>query len=56
MNFSELFIRRPIATSLLMIGVVTEEAITSGLAPGYWATIWIVGKSTGGRAEIGNRK
>ena len=29
-------------------GVVTDEAMTSGLAPGYWATTWIVGKSTAG--------
>ena len=35
-------------------GSVTEEAMTSGLAPGYWPTTWMVGKSTGGRAEIGN--
>src|ERR1035438_6749093 len=33
-------------------GVVTDEAITSGLAPGYWAVTWIVGKSTGGNEEI----
>ena len=34
-------------------GVVTDDAMTSGLAPGYCAVTWIVGKSTGGRAEIG---
>ena len=32
---------------------MTEEAITSGLAPGYCAVTWIVGKSTGGNAEMG---
>ena len=37
-------------------GVVTEETITSGPAPGYWAVTWMVGKSTGGKAEIGSRK
>ena len=35
-------------------GVVTEEAITSGLAPGYWVATWIVGKSTAGNAEMGS--
>jgi hypothetical protein len=35
--------------------VVTDDAITSGLAPGYWAVTWIVGKSTGGNAEMGKR-
>src|SRR5206468_4637331 len=34
-------------------GVVTDEAITSGLAPGYCAVTWIVGKSTDGSAEMG---
>ena len=28
--------------------------MTSGLAPGYWDTTWIVGKSTDGSAEIGS--
>ena len=37
-------------------GVVTDEAITSGLAPGYWAVTWMVGKSTGGSAEMGSSK
>ena len=37
-------------------GVVTEEVITSGLAPGYCATTWMVGKSTGGRAEMGSSR
>ncbi len=35
-------------------GVVTVETMTSGLAPGYCAVIWIVGKSTDGSAEIGS--
>jgi hypothetical protein len=34
-------------------GSVTEDAMTSGLAPGYWPTTWMVGKSTGGSAEMG---
>ena len=37
-------------------GVVTDEAITSGLAPGYWVVTWMVGKSTGGSAEMGSSK
>ena len=36
-------------------GVVTDDAMTSGLAPGYWAVTWMVGKSTGGSDEIGRR-
>ncbi len=36
-------------------GVVTDETMTSGPAPGYWAVTWMVGKSTGGRAETGRR-
>jgi len=35
-------------------GVVTDETITSGPAPGNCAVTWIVGKSTGGSAEIGS--
>ncbi len=35
-------------------GVVTDEAITSGLAPGSCAKTWIVGKSTAGSAEMGS--
>jgi hypothetical protein len=38
----------------LSSGVVTDETITSGLAPGYCATTWMVGKSTGGSAETGS--
>jgi hypothetical protein len=34
-------------------GVVTDETITSALAPGYIVVTSIVGKSTVGRAEIG---
>ncbi len=34
-------------------GAVTSEAITSGSAPGYCDTTWIVGKSTVGNAETG---
>jgi hypothetical protein len=37
-------------------GVVTDEAMTSGPAPGNCAVTWMVGKSTGGRAETGSRK
>ena len=37
-------------------GVVTAEVITSGLAPGYRVTTWMVGKSTVGKEEIGRRK
>src|SRR6266446_501447 len=37
-------------------GVVTADVITSGLAPGYRVTTWIVGKSTCGRDAIGRRK
>ena len=36
-------------------GVVTDEAITSGLAPGNWAVTWMVGKSTLGSEETGSR-
>jgi len=34
--------------------VVTDDAMISGLAPGYCATTWMVGKSTGGRADTGS--
>jgi hypothetical protein len=37
-------------------GVVTAEVMTSGLAPGYLVTTWMVGKSTVGKEEIGRRK
>ena len=37
-------------------GVATAEAIVSGFAPGSCACTWIVGKSTLGRALIGNRR
>jgi hypothetical protein len=37
-------------------GVVTADVITSGLAPGYRVTTWIVGKSTCGKDAIGRRK
>ena len=37
-------------------GAVTSEAMTSGSAPGYWETTWIVGKSTVGRAETGRNR
>ena len=36
-------------------GVVTDEAMTSGLAPGNWAVTWMVGKSTLGSEETGSR-
>src|SRR5580704_9385826 len=36
-------------------GAVTSEAMVSGLAPGSWVVIWIVGKSTCGSAETGRR-
>ena len=35
-------------------GVVTDDVMTSGLAPGYSVTTWMVGKSTVGNDEIGN--
>ncbi len=34
-------------------GAVTEEAITSGAAPGSWVVTRTVGKSTVGSEEIG---
>ena len=37
-------------------GVATDEAIVSGLAPGNAAETWIVGKSTCGSEDTGNRK
>ena len=36
-------------------GVATAAAIVSGLAPGRFATTWIVGKSTFGRSFTGSR-
>src|SRR5215470_20151299 len=36
-------------------GVATEDAIVSGLAPGRVAEIWMVGKSTWGNGETGNK-
>ena len=60
---SELFIRRPVATTLVMLAIVencrssgsaTDEAIVSGLAPGSEALTWIVGKSTLGRSLTGS--
>ena len=37
-------------------GVVTDEVITSGLAPGNCAVTWMVGKSTGGSDEMGSKE
>src|SRR5262245_14658366 len=37
-------------------GVVTDEAITSGPAPGNCPVTWMVGKSTDGSAETGSRR
>ena len=35
---------------------VIRLATTSGLAPGIWVVIWMVGKSTCGRAETGKAR
>ena len=37
-------------------GVATEVAIVSALAPGSFATTWIVGKSTCGKGATGSTK
>src|SRR2546422_1608411 len=53
-ELAEVIIARPLIwPNCRSRGVVTEEVITSGLAPGYWAVTWMVGKSTDGNAEIG---
>ena len=38
------------------IGVATEAAIVSGLAPGNVIEIWMVGKSTRGSAATASRR
>src|SRR5215475_11333896 len=38
------------------IGPATEAAIVSGLAPGSVALIWMVGKSTAGKAATASRR
>src|SRR5689334_7056400 len=38
------------------IGEATDAAIVSGLAPGSVAVIWMVGKSTAGRAATESRR
>src|SRR4051812_34971024 len=48
--------RPEIWLSCLSRGAVTRAAIVSALAPGSWVVIWIVGKSTCGRDEIGRRR
>src|SRR6185437_688803 len=45
-----------IVESWRSIGEATEAAIVSGLAPGRLAVIWMVGKSTAGKAATGNRR
>ena len=37
-------------------GVATAEAMVSGLAPGSSALTWMVGKSTFGSVDTGNRR
>ena len=53
-NPSAPFIRRPVATTLLTIGVATVAAIVSGLAPGRLALTVMVGKSTCGNGDTGS--
>jgi sugar/nucleoside kinase (ribokinase family) len=55
--FSELIESSPsMAESSRSSGVATEVAIVSALAPGSCALIWMVGKSTSGRAATGSRR
>ena len=56
-ELTEVIIARPLIwPNCRSSGVVTDEAITSGLAPGYCAVTWMVGKSTAGSAEIGSNE
>ena len=43
-----------IAANCCSSGVATEDAMVSGLAPGYCTDTLIVGKSTLGKAAIGS--
>ncbi len=45
-----------IVASCRSIGVATEAAIVSGLAPGNVIEIWMVGKSTRGSAATASRR
>src|SRR5205814_10419468 len=45
-----------IVASCRSIGAATEAAMVSALAPGNWALMLMVGKSTAGSAATGNRR
>ena len=56
-ELTELIVSRPgICPTSLSRGAVTEEATTSGLAPGSVVMTSMVGKSTAGKAATGSNR